>query len=1206
MPAFPPLVARSARRTPSALVAALAVAAVSIGTLIVVPPASAQAQASAAAPVTLPLKTARTATFTTTTGTWLSLDVSPDGRTIVFDLLGDLYTMPITGGTATRLTSGMAYDAQPRFSPDGKRVAFVSDRSGGENVWILSLDQKDTTQLTKGNNNMYVSPEWTPDGQYVIASRSGGLGGTAKLWQYHVDGGNGLALVATPALPPTLKTIGAAFGKDPRYLWFAARTGDWQYNSIGAQYQLHVWDKETGRVSQMTTRFGSGFRPALSPDGKYLVYATRFETKTGLRIRDLETQQEDWLAYPVQRDDMESRAPMDAYPGYSFTPDSKAIVVTYGGEIWRVPVDKTAPAKIPFTAEVKLEMGPEVKFAYKVDTAATFNARQIRDIAPSPDGKQVAFSSLGRIYVMPLPNGTPTRVTTGDIGEFSPVWSPDGKSLAYVTWHDARGGSVMRASQDAKGAWTTKTLASGALFTDLAWSSTRRIVALRAASREMQEAGAAFFGPAAAEFVVIPENGGALSVIMPSGGMGSPHFTQDSTRIFAYGRAGLQSFRWDGTDLKTHLRVVGPLPPGAGDVDGDAPVGLDAALVARGAGQYIGGRGARPVAAEIGSGFNGPFGGAFGGGMGGTHLEGPLEPTPPQPPPAGLVLMAPKGDQALAMVGMDLYSITVAQIGGAAPTVNVAMPAAAPVPVRKLNTIGGEFPTWAADGRHVLWALGSALWHYDLDRAKVVDDSLKVAGRVAALRRADTTKTVKDSIARSDSIAKADTTKKTVGYQPLEVRVALKATRDLPKGVMVFRGARAITMKGKEIIENADVVVRDSRIVAVGARGTVEIPAGAQTFDITGKTIMPGFVDTHYHPQWLTPQIHNTQTWQYLATLAFGTTTTRDPQTNTTDFLSYTDHVEMGDMIGPRIYTTGPGVFSAEPVRDLAHAREILSRYAKYYDTKTLKMYMSGNRQQRQWIIMAAKELGIMPTTEGGLDEKLNMTHGIDGYPGIEHTLPITPKYNDVFQWYKETGVTNSPTLIVEYGGPFGEGWFYQTENLLDDAKLRRFTHPVDFDTKVRRRGTGNAPGPAGFALKEEYAMWQHAVDIKQTVEAGGKIGVGSHGQLQGLGMHWEMWLLQSGGLSTHEVLRSATIVGAEAIGLGSEVGSMEVGKFADLIVLDKNPLENIRNTNSVSLVMVNGRLYDANSLDEVYPRKRALPVQPWAYAVPKAGAGIR
>jgi hypothetical protein len=647
------------------------------------------------------------------------------------------------------------------------------------------------------------------------------------------------------------------------------------------------------------------------------------------------------------------------------------------------------------------------------------------------------------------------------------------------------------------------------------------------------------------------------------------------------------SFRCDGTDLRSQIKVTGPMPQMA-NVAGSMT--LDANLVEEQSKHWVGGRAAHTVVGDD-----------------------PTEPNPiPQAPPASLVMMSPTGDQAIAVTGMDIFVVTVPQVGLTPPTVSVANPSSAVMPVKKLNEIGGEFPTWSADGHKVMWALANAVWTYDLDRAKVVEDSLKADARAKLIAKAKDSANVAQAgvpapAAPKPDSAKGDSAKKDKpGYKANEQRITIMAPRDIPRSTVLFRGGRALTMKGHEIIENADVLVRDNRIVAVGARGSVQVPSGAHVIDVTGKTIMPGFVDTHYHPQWLTPNIHSNQVWQYLAELAYGTTTTRDPQTAFTDFLSYGDRVETGEVVGPRIYTTGPGVFSSEQIRDLDHARTILKKYSDYYDTKTLKMYMTGNRQQREWVIMAAKELGLMPTTEGGLDYKLNITHGLDGYPGIEHTLPITPKYDDVFAWYKATQVTNSPTLIVEYGGPFGEGWFYQTEDLVHDAKLNHFTHPVDIDTKVRRRGQGNAPGPAGFAIKEEYAMWQHAQDIAKTVAAGGRIGVGSHGQLQGLGMHWEMWLLQSGGLSQHDVLRAATIVGAEAIGMGQDLGSLEPGKLADIIVMDKDPLANIRNTNSISLVMKNGRVYDANTLDEVYPRQKKLPLQHWMTGAPAASAGIR
>jgi hypothetical protein len=301
-------------------------------------------------------------------------------------------------------------------------------------------------------------------------------------------------------------------------------------------------------------------------------------------------------------------------------------------------------------------------------------------------------------------------------------------------------------------------------------------------------------------------------------------------------------------------------------------------------------------------------------------------------------------------------------------------------------------------------------------------------------------------------------------------------------------------------------------------------------------------------------------------------------------------------MVGPRIYSTGPGLGAAAGVRNLDHAKTILKRYSQYYDTKTLKMYMSGNRQQRQWIIQAAKELELMPTTEGGLDFKLDLTHALDGYSGIEHALPITPIYDDVVELFKASQTTNSPTLLVSYGGPFGENWFYTKENPHENAKVRRFMPEEHLDWKTRRRGfgSGGSPGPAAWFVDEDYVHQKHAVFVKNLIEKGARAAVGSHGQFQGLGYHWELWSMASGGLSSHDALRAATIYGAEAIGMAQDIGSIEAGKLADILVLDKDPLTDLRNTTALRFVVKNGRIYNAESLDEVWPRERKLPAQYW------------
>ena len=1011
----------------------------------------------------------RTIDFTTDAGTWMALDVSPDGRTIAFELLGDLYLLPIRGGTARAITSGLAFESQPRFSPDGATLAFVSDGTGSDNIWLCAADGSGARPLTHLARAIVVSPAFTPDGRAILATviEASGFARAAELWRFDATTGEGVRLVENRSGPPSglVSTpapgpYGAAPAVDGRSVWFTAVTPRAYGVRAGGSTRLARVDLATGRVEPAPVDGTNPMAPVASHDGRLLAYAAQREGRAGLRVRRLADGTDYWLKWPLQDDELEARATRDLLPRYAFTSDDRALVVAFGGRIHRLELDGSRDDVIPFSATVRLDV-PAPFIAKRRVATGPVRAHFTQQPAIAADGR-IAFSSLARIHVADASGRTIRRLTTTDHPrEFHPAWSPDGKWIAYTTW-GATGGALWKAKADGT-ALPIRLVTDSAFYADPTWSPDGARIAVistpAAAARARQ-------GPwiANGDLLVIPAAGGTRTLAGALGTARRPRWSADAQQLLAFSPdAGVLALPTSGGVP----RVLARLTPGA-----SAPFSADGGAV------------------------------------------------------------SPDGARLIARLGTRLLRFEL-PAGSASPV------ALDPKVATVLSDDAPESYAWSPDGSTIAWTTGT--W---LHRSH--------AG-APALRR--------DSIDLVASVARAT-----------------------PRGTVVLRGVKAITMRGEEVIVNADIVITDDRIAAIGARGSVALPAGARLMELTGRTVIPGLVDVHAHWGPAPNDILEPDETAPLATLAYGVTTIRDPQAPP-DIFTYADLADAGEMPSPRVFSTGPGIGGETNVTSLDHARAIVRRYVDRYRTHFLKVYLPGNRQQRQWLEQAAREAGMTATTEGGADQKEDVTHAFDGYGGTEHALPSGTLERDLVELLARSGIAYTPTLLVSFGGPLPVYRVLAEEDPISDVKLRHY-FPTD------QLYLKSATRLLAFRA-EEYRDGAQGRSAAAVLRAGGLVALGGHGEMHGASAHWELSLLAKAGLTPHEVLRVATRNGAEALGLLADIGSLEVGKLADLVVLDRDPLADSRNTRSITHVMRGGVLYTGATLARVWPSPEPGP-RPW------------
>ncbi len=1016
--------------------------------------------------------TLRQVPIRTDEGTWMDVDVSRDGRTIAFTLLGDIYTMPIEGGTPRRIAEGLAWEVQPRFSPDGRRIAFTSDRGGGDNIWVMNVDGSDKRQVTKEDFRLLNQASWSPDGEYIVAKKhftTQRSAGTGEVWIYHVSGGGGVKLVAR-ANEDLQKELGEpVYAPDGEAVYYTRNTTpgntfEYAQDSTQGIFAIERIDLKSGEVTTAVSGYGGAVRPQPSPDGRQISFIRRDKDKSELWVKDLSTGIERRLTGGLDLDLQETWAVQGTYPSMAWTPDSKSVVYWAGGKLRRIGVGGGEAREIPFriddTRAVADAPHPQVAVA-----ADSFTTKMVKFATMAPSGGQIVFESLGKLWTKDAAGGEPRRLTREtDAIELWPAFSRDRGRLAWVRWTDQGLGQIMVGNANGSGARAI-TSVQGHYAVPQFSPDGRHLVFEKRSGGDM----------------LSPDYSEDTGIYRVAVAGGEPELVSRGNRAPQYGSANDRIFMLGQEKGKLQLLSA--------DLNGQD----------------------RRV-----------------------HAVGEL---------ANDFRVSPDGRTLAFRQNYEVFAMPLLPGGQA---VEVAEKASS-LPVTQASKGGASYIGWADNGRTLTWSMGPVLYRADVG-------------------------TLFANAPQADGAPR---------FAPPQTGISLARTimADRPGGTVALTGARLLTMSGNDAgaIDNGTIVISGDRIVAVGPAASVQVPAGARIINMAGKTIMPGLVDAHAHGGYGQGDIVPQQNWVMVQQLALGTTTVHDPSSQASTAFAAAERQRAGALLSPRIFSTAeivygakaPGVYARIDSYDdaLQHIRRI-----KAQGGGSIKNYNQPRRDQRQMVARAAAAEGMQVVAEGGSLYGMDMTIVADGNSTLEHNIPLEYFYEDLLQFFGQSQTNYTPTLVVTYGGLAGDPYWRQATDVFADP-LMIHTPPRELLAQTGRR----VKAPEWAYVDDDSAR-----ESKKLAARGPLVAIGAHGQQAGIAAHWELWSFVRGGWSPVEALRAGTITAARSLGMDRDIGSLETGKLADLIVLDADPSQDIRNSNRISRVMLGGRLYDARTMNEV------------------------